>query len=76
MACQYSPNISLVLHEYLAKYSTSEEAAKHASEALVSMQHFEEAVEGNCSVLHIVSKTRFNSAQSHIYSNNIMLFGF
>jgi transitional endoplasmic reticulum ATPase len=34
----------LVLHEYLAKYSTPEEAAKHSSEALVSMQHFEEAV--------------------------------
>ena len=36
--------VSLVLHEYLAKYSTPEEAAKHASEALVSMQHIEEAV--------------------------------
>ena len=36
--------VSLVLHEYLAKYSTPEEAAKHSSEALVSMQHFEESV--------------------------------
>ncbi len=36
--------VSLVLHEYLARYSTPEEAAKHSSEALVSMQHFEEAV--------------------------------
>jgi transitional endoplasmic reticulum ATPase len=36
--------VSLVLDEYLAKYSTPEEAAKHSSEALVSMQHFEEAV--------------------------------
>jgi transitional endoplasmic reticulum ATPase len=36
--------VSLVLHDYLAKYSTPEEAATHASEALVSMQHFEEAV--------------------------------
>jgi hypothetical protein len=36
--------VSLVLHEYLAKYSTPEEAAKHTSEAFVSMQHFEEAV--------------------------------
>ena len=36
--------ISLVLHEYLAKYSTPEEAAQHAPEAFVSMQHFEEAV--------------------------------
>ncbi len=37
-------SVSLVLHEYLAKYSTPEEAAKHSSEALVSMQHFEESV--------------------------------
>lgn len=36
--------VSLVLHEYLAKYSTPEEAAGHSSKALVSMQHFEEAV--------------------------------
>src|SRR5438034_1409053 len=36
--------VSLILHEYLAKYSTPEEAARHSSEALVSMQHFEEAV--------------------------------
>ncbi len=36
--------VSLVLHEYLARYSTPEEAAKHSSEALVSMQHFEESV--------------------------------
>jgi transitional endoplasmic reticulum ATPase len=36
--------VSLVLHEYLAKYSTPEEAAKHAPEAFVSMQHFQEAV--------------------------------
>jgi transitional endoplasmic reticulum ATPase len=36
--------ISLVLHEYLAKYPTPEEAAKHASEAHVVMRHFEEAV--------------------------------
>jgi transitional endoplasmic reticulum ATPase len=36
--------VSLVLHEYLAKYPTPEEAAKHASEARVMMRHFEEAV--------------------------------
>jgi transitional endoplasmic reticulum ATPase len=36
--------ISLVLHEYLARYPTPEEAAKHASEAHVMMHHFEEAV--------------------------------
>jgi transitional endoplasmic reticulum ATPase len=36
--------VSVVLHEYLAKYSTPEEVAKHSSEALVSMQHIEEAV--------------------------------
>jgi len=36
--------ISLVLHEYLAKYPTPEEAAKHAAEAYIMMRHFEEAV--------------------------------
>ncbi|MER5175254.1 MAG: AAA family ATPase, partial [Candidatus Nitrosocosmicus sp.] len=36
--------VSLVLHEYLQKYSTPEEATKHASEAHVTMKHFEEAV--------------------------------
>jgi len=36
--------ISIVLHEYLAKYPTPEEAAKHASEAHVMMRHFEEAI--------------------------------
>src|SRR5215813_4564537 len=36
--------VSVVLHEYLAKYSTPEEAAKHSSEAVVSMANFEEAV--------------------------------
>jgi transitional endoplasmic reticulum ATPase len=37
-------SISIVLHEYLAKYPTPEEAAKHATEAHVMMRHFEEAV--------------------------------
>src|ERR687888_1487225 len=36
--------VSLVLHEYLAKYPTPEEAAKHASEAHIMLRHFEEAV--------------------------------
>tara|TARA_Y100000780_G_C13686437_1_gene417866 strand:- start:92 stop:2245 length:2154 start_codon:yes stop_codon:yes gene_type:complete len=36
--------VSLVLHEYLAKYPTPEEAAKHAKEATVSLRHFEEAI--------------------------------
>jgi len=36
--------ISLVLHEYLQKYSSPEEATKHASEAHVTMKHFEDAV--------------------------------
>jgi transitional endoplasmic reticulum ATPase len=36
--------VPVVLHEYLAKYSTPEEAAKYSSEAFVSMQHFQEAV--------------------------------
>lgn len=37
--------ISKVLHDYLARYPTPEEAAKHTSEAIVSRQNFEEAVE-------------------------------
>ena len=36
--------VSLVLHEYLAKYPTPEDAAKNASEAQVMMRHFEEGV--------------------------------
>ena len=36
--------ISLVLHEYLQKYPTPEDAAKHSSDALVSLRHFEDAV--------------------------------
>ncbi len=36
--------VSLVLHEYLQKYSSPEEATKHASEAHVTMKHFEDAV--------------------------------
>ncbi len=36
--------VSLVLHEYLAKYPTPEEAAKHAAEAHVMLRHFEDAV--------------------------------
>jgi transitional endoplasmic reticulum ATPase len=36
--------ISLVLHEYLQKYPTPEEAAKHCSDALVSSRHFEDAI--------------------------------
>jgi transitional endoplasmic reticulum ATPase len=33
-----------VLHEFLQKYPTPEEAAKHSSEALVSLRHFDDAV--------------------------------
>ena len=36
--------ISLVLHEFLQKYPTPEEAAKHSSEAVVSLNHFESAI--------------------------------
>jgi transitional endoplasmic reticulum ATPase len=36
--------ISLVLHEFLQKYPSPEEATKHSSEALVSQRHFEDAV--------------------------------
>jgi len=36
--------ISLVLHEYLQKYPSPEDAAKHTSDAVVSAQYFEDAV--------------------------------
>jgi transitional endoplasmic reticulum ATPase len=36
--------VSIVLHEYLSKYPTPEEATKHAAEAKIMMRHFEEAV--------------------------------
>jgi transitional endoplasmic reticulum ATPase len=36
--------ISLVLHEYLQRYPTPEEAVKNTSRAIVSMQHFEDAI--------------------------------
>jgi transitional endoplasmic reticulum ATPase len=36
--------ISLVLHEFLQKYPSPEEATKHSSEALVSQRHFDDAV--------------------------------
>jgi transitional endoplasmic reticulum ATPase len=35
---------TIVLHEYLQKYTRPEEAAKHASDALILMRHFEDAV--------------------------------
>jgi transitional endoplasmic reticulum ATPase len=44
MAAVANTAVSLVLHEYLAKYPTPEEASKHASEAGVTMRHYEEAV--------------------------------
>ncbi|MGH9923901.1 MAG: CDC48 family AAA ATPase [Nitrososphaeraceae archaeon] len=36
--------VSLVLHDYIQKYSSPEEALKHTSEALVSIRHFEDAI--------------------------------
>ncbi|AIC15017.1 CDC48 family AAA ATPase [Nitrososphaera viennensis] len=36
--------VSLVLHKYLSRYPTPEEATKHASEARITMHDFEEAV--------------------------------
>jgi transitional endoplasmic reticulum ATPase len=33
-----------VLHEYLQRYPSAEEAVKNTSDAIVSMQHFEDAV--------------------------------
>jgi transitional endoplasmic reticulum ATPase len=36
--------VSLVLHDYIQKYPSPEEALKHTSEARVSMRHFKDAV--------------------------------
>jgi transitional endoplasmic reticulum ATPase len=36
--------ISLVLHDYIQRFPSPEEASKHASEALVSIRHLEDAV--------------------------------
>jgi hypothetical protein len=36
--------VSLVLHEYLAKYPAPVKGAKHDTEAHIMMRHFEEAV--------------------------------
>jgi transitional endoplasmic reticulum ATPase len=36
--------VSLVLHDYIQKYPSPEEALKHTSEARVFMRHFEDAV--------------------------------
>ena len=36
--------VSLVLHEFLQKYNSPEDAAKHASETSVTMKHFEDAI--------------------------------
>ncbi len=36
--------VSIVLHEYLQTYSSPEDATKHASEAHVTMKHFEDAI--------------------------------
>ena len=44
MAAVANTAISVVLQEYLAKYRTPEEAARHTSEALVAMKQFEEAI--------------------------------
>lgn len=36
--------VSVVLHDYIQRYPSAEEALKHASEALISITHLEEAV--------------------------------
>ncbi len=36
--------VSLVLHDYIQKYPSPEEALKHTSEARVSIRHFEDAI--------------------------------
>ena len=45
MAAIANTAASIVLHQYLAKYPTPEEAAKHASEAEISASDFADAVE-------------------------------
>ena len=36
--------VSLILHDYIQRYPSAEEALKHTSEALISIRHLEEAV--------------------------------
>ena len=55
--------ISLVLHEYLQRYSTPEEAAKHASNAFISMQHFDNAVNKIKTQREMKSKQRIGLSQ-------------
>jgi transitional endoplasmic reticulum ATPase len=55
--------ISLVLHEYLQRYSTPEEAAKHASDAFLSMQHFDNAVNKIKTQREMKSKQRIGLSQ-------------
>jgi transitional endoplasmic reticulum ATPase len=55
--------ISLVLHEYLQRHSTPEEAAKHASDAFISMQHFEGAVNKIKTQREMKSKQRIGLSQ-------------
>ncbi|MEW6605694.1 MAG: AAA family ATPase, partial [Thermoproteota archaeon] len=45
MAAIANTAASIVLHRYLAKYPTPEEAAKHASEAEISSADFEDAIQ-------------------------------
>ena len=44
LAAVVNTAVSLVLQEFLNKYPTPEDTAKHAEEAIVSMTHFEEAI--------------------------------
>ena len=55
--------LSLVLHEYLQRYSTPEEAAKHASNAFISMQHFDNAVNKIKTQREMKSKQRIGLSQ-------------
>ncbi|MGH9951841.1 MAG: AAA family ATPase, partial [Nitrososphaeraceae archaeon] len=36
--------VSLVLHDYIQRYPSAEEALKHTSDALVTIRHLEDAV--------------------------------
>ncbi|MEM2855491.1 MAG: CDC48 family AAA ATPase [Candidatus Nitrosocaldaceae archaeon] len=44
MAAVANTAVSLVLHEYLAKYPTPEEANLHVKEAQIQLKHFEDAL--------------------------------
>jgi transitional endoplasmic reticulum ATPase len=63
--------VSIVLHEYLQKYSTPEDAAKHASETHVTMKHFEDAVKKIKNSLPVIWNCQFFSRPIFFLSFNL-----